>query len=300
MLFSELSERLFRYSSYGARVASNFELWPGGELNPATEALDDLVIRVSPAVLSDRLETKVETDHAEFGWEGLAQVRCAHGDRIDGRASPDADAGELAAALSGPALAAALGQRGLLTLHGTCVAFGRNALCLLGESGVGKSTLAATLCAHGASLVSDTMTVIDVSSSRPTVRVGPAQFKLWPDAAGELGFTREMHVQTVANSEKRVWRYRGPQAPPQANLDRIFLLRASGPVGTEAVAPAAAAAALLQNHFLAGYFDMGQRMHWLPVCARLAERAQVRVLRRGDSLAELGAVVAAIRADSDF
>lgn len=70
---------------------------------------------------------------------------------------------------------------GKLSLHGSAVAFGDRALVMLGDSGHGKSTLAAALCAAGGELLSDDAVAIDLAETETVVHATECDH--WLDAA---------------------------------------------------------------------------------------------------------------------
>ena len=68
--------------------------------------------------------------------------------------------------LSGNVLAFLLTIAGECVLHSSAVAWGDRALAVVGGPGMGKSTLAALLCADGAALLSDDLLRVDVDDLR--------------------------------------------------------------------------------------------------------------------------------------
>lgn len=70
---------------------------------------------------------------------------------------------------------------GRLALHGAVVAEGDRAVALLGRSGQGKSTLAAAICAAGATLYSDDAIAIDPVGGKLLVQ--PLERTHWLDAS---------------------------------------------------------------------------------------------------------------------
>ncbi len=285
------------YLAYGVPLHSELELWARALPSTAEAGQGEILISCVAALDPAPLTPLGWVQSVRFDWPGLAAILVEHGQRIWVAAAPDADPRELAAAVAGPGLATALGQRALLALHGTCVAFGASAVCLLGESGAGKSTLAAALCAAGGALVSDTMTVVDLERDHPCVRLGPAQLKLWPDAARTFGYDLDALPMAVPGSDKRICPFFGDIAAPSVRLEHLFLLVADGPVRAERVGPAAAVVGLLQNHFLTAYLGDAERAHWLSACARVVESTHVYVLRRGVSLTDLDETVRTVRAE---
>ncbi|MFZ9035064.1 MAG: hypothetical protein ACO2ZM_02970 [Francisellaceae bacterium] len=85
-------------------------------------------------------------------------------------------------------------QRGFLILHASAVIINHRALIFLGDSGVGKSTLALGFHQQGYEVAADDLCAIGFDS-RNQARVYPAQthFKIWREAALKLGKnTREL------------------------------------------------------------------------------------------------------------
>lgn len=97
-------------------------------------------------------------------------------------ASAGAGAGLLPVMVAGNVLAFLLALRGWPVLHASAVEVEAGALAIVGLSGMGKSTLAAMLCAAGAGLVTDD--VLRVDPDRCLVYRGGSELRLRPRAAG--------------------------------------------------------------------------------------------------------------------
>lgn len=98
-----------------------------------------------------------------------------------------ADAPEVRVFLLGTVLGILCGRRGLLPLHASCVRVGDRAVALAGRSGIGKSTLAATLLRRGHALLADDVTVVDTAApDGPRVLPAVPRLKLWHDALTRL------------------------------------------------------------------------------------------------------------------
>lgn len=68
--------------------------------------------------------------------------------------------------------------RGGLSWHASAIAVGRGAVLLVGDSGTGKSTLAAALCErHGGSLLSDDVAAVDTTTQ--AISVEPTEDVVW-------------------------------------------------------------------------------------------------------------------------
>lgn len=78
-------------------------------------------------------------------------------------------------------------RRGFIPLHAAAVAVEGRALLLAGESGLGKSTLAATLAARGYPLLTDDLCALDCADpARPMIRPAYPRLRLWQDTANHL------------------------------------------------------------------------------------------------------------------
>jgi hypothetical protein len=80
--------------------------------------------------------------------------------RVEVRAHPGGDAALLPVLASATMSAFLLSLRGATTLHASAVAVDGRALVFVGESGQGKSTLAALMCGAGAGLITDDLLVV--------------------------------------------------------------------------------------------------------------------------------------------
>ena len=117
--------------------------------------------------------------------EGVAQFRVSHGECIafdpwhDGVGQQ-----EIRSYLLGSVAGAVMIQRGMLVLHGNALARNGEAIVCLGDSGMGKSTLAYALMCQGWELLAD-----DLVAITPELHVLPGipRIKLWADAAIAFG-----------------------------------------------------------------------------------------------------------------
>ena len=80
-----------------------------------------------------------------------------------------------------------LNLRGEPVLHASAVAMGDRAVTFMGASGMGKSTLATLLCAHGARLITDDALRLVRESDDFRCHYGPGELRLRPAAAALAG-----------------------------------------------------------------------------------------------------------------
>jgi hypothetical protein len=112
--------------------------------------------------------------------------------RIYARALSAVDQEAMLAYLLVDALSFSMVRLGREPLHATAVLTDRGVLAFLGNSGDGKSTLAALLLRHGCTLVTDDMLVLARARGRWLAQPGPPRLKLYRHMADHvLGHARE-------------------------------------------------------------------------------------------------------------
>ncbi len=204
----------YYYQVYGLTVHSDLEL---PELVPVDACVAQARIRFGS------LPKKLDTAIHDFGWisatdeiclikqQGIARYLISKGteiviDRREQRGrqrGSGARAADVRLFLLGSALGALLHQRGLLPLHVSAVQTPEGVWAFSGESGDGKSTIAAMLHKKfGCPLISDDVSVLGFEGSRPVLRPGPRKVKLWEDAVHYLGYQKESLSQDLSNTPK--------------------------------------------------------------------------------------------------
>ncbi len=186
--------------------------WPLPELPPWTgdDRPADVSIRLGK-IASELSGTVLRTPLIQVNEQGLLRftvrnvanylVRAGQEVIIDTphpKGTPD-----IALFLLGSVLGFLCHQRGLLPLHASCVLFNGRVIALSGSSGTGKSTMAALLMAHGAQLLSDDVTVLDLQAEDgPTVLPSFPRQKLWRDTLNALGIEPGRHLRSTVSMEK--------------------------------------------------------------------------------------------------
>ena len=79
---------------------------------------------------------------------------------------------------AGAMLAYQLYRRGCLVLHASAVDVQGAAIAFVGNVGMGKSTMAALMCAGGARLITDDVLAVDVGKHHSVVRLGATEVRL--------------------------------------------------------------------------------------------------------------------------
>ena len=190
------SARFYHYGVYGALLRSQIELSLLEYPSANGLRIDVLVAAASffsAAVDGVRLErnrlSPFEYAHLQDGssyvrWEGLGEFLVASdGSRIACRRFDEAQGEAFQVYLLGQALSFALVKNGLEPLHATCVVINGEVVVLLGDSGFGKSSLAACFLHAGHRLLTDDLLVLRESPAGLLAYPGPPRIKLFPGMA---------------------------------------------------------------------------------------------------------------------
>lgn len=184
----------------GLRLASDIplpELPPGNEEDgtPEIEVRQGWVPEHLPDSVHEGPILQVGADGTcRYEVTGVAAYLVEEGCRITVQSHMEADAPDIRLFLLGSVFGLLCYQRGWLPLHACCMEIGGRAIAISAESGIGKSTLAATFVRHGYRILADDVSVIDAHApGGPLVIPAIPRIRLWRDvletfglAAGEL------------------------------------------------------------------------------------------------------------------
>ena len=171
------------YRAFGLSISSEVEL-PGFSPSAPADAYDVEVVAGEVRAPSE------PNGHAYAVAPDVLQAEVASGSRLTVDLDPQVEPGFASAVISGELFSVLLRQRGLLVLHGSGVAKDGLAVGFVGDSGWGKSTLAASLAGRGWSLLTDDLLVVDglgaQSTGRPTAIPSHPSMRLSPEAANAV------------------------------------------------------------------------------------------------------------------
>jgi hypothetical protein len=196
--------REFRYSLYGLSLRLPIEIRglpeePDGERSPTIRFLrngDDLFARAHEHVARRGVSGEEEDwfCHAPLPegfdylrWSGHFEFLVDPGGReIHYRAFPGASVDSLQVYLLAQVLSFALLRRGAEPLHATTVVIDGRAVAFVGDSGSGKSSLAAAFLASGYPILTDDLLVLQEEAGLFVGLPGMPRLKLYPDVVDTL------------------------------------------------------------------------------------------------------------------
>ncbi|MBL8209688.1 MAG: hypothetical protein JNK87_03200, partial [Bryobacterales bacterium] len=155
----------------------------------------------------------------------IARLLMHEGREISYEMSPGASDSLLPLFLTGSALGAILHQRGEYVLHASAIAVDGGAMIFCGQSGAGKSSLVAALCAAGHPLLADDVCRVQFGRRGPMVIPDGRRLKLWRDTIAHLGLDAFRREQ-IRDGIEKYWVEPPAVADEALPLRGVFFLRA--------------------------------------------------------------------------
>jgi hypothetical protein len=191
----------YRCKVYGLSVRSELEL---PELHDDERPGDaDVDIRVGTVPFAGGEGLSLGPDGAVLRINGIATYLMRAGREIIVHSSPGAADRNVRLYLLGSAMGILLHQKGLLPLHANAIEIDGHAAAFMGETGAGKSTLAAWLHDAGHRVIADDVCVLRFDEERGRVGVQPGmpRIRLWKDALERSGREPDDYQFSYAGDE---------------------------------------------------------------------------------------------------
>jgi hypothetical protein len=188
--------------------------------------------------------------------------------------------------------------------HVTVVEFAGRAIGFMGDSGAGKSSLAAHFIRRGHALLTDDLLITRPVHGQPWAASGQPRIKLFPEIARDVLGTNACGTKMNAGSDKRIYPLgsRAFCAEPR-RLQALYVLKhpdsedCSDEVSITRLPPARAVGELLEHSFNTSLSDRWRRVQQLRAARELALAVPVSALRYPRSLRALEQVHSAVLND---
>jgi hypothetical protein len=229
-------------------------------------------------------------DVGEIVADEVGAIRVEGGRSIVVRAVEGASEGAIVHFLTGPALGLILHQRRNLVLHASGVVSPRHGVLFVGDSGWGKSTIAAACMGVGAEVITDDIAPLEFGTDTVTTLGGPPWIKLWPDAVGRLRLDRRSWEPIYSGQAK----VRVPIALPKKRVPiDVILVIAHGERDSLAdVAPQEAFVELTRHSYAAAVLERTDSQGWhADAVGETVRSVPVRRMTIGLGAEDLGARV---------
>lgn len=278
------------YHAYGLRIHTELPL-PAPVCAPSTADVRirfDSINITKPEIPNARSVLRANPEEICCRWDDAGTVLIRGGKEIIIDPASGTSAETLATWVQGAAMSILLHQRGFLLLHASAVAVGDGAVAFMGESGWGKSTSAAALCARGHRLlVDDVVAVLAEPNAVPRVIPGFPHLKLMPEALAFLGEDGTNLPQVAGDDVKKMKFSREGFSAEPVQLKHVFVLGEGEKCVIEPLPPQAALMELVKHAFVATRSEFlrltGTAESHFANCTRLVQSASVCRLRRPKS-----------------
>ncbi|NDR55712.1 hypothetical protein [Aliiruegeria sabulilitoris] len=179
------------YASAGLVIESDFAL-PGLGVAAIGDGVPHLRYQRTPSALEPLLEPGLsgpcwsyDSHNFHFTAPEIAEFRISpNGTVLVWPLTDNYD--DIAAYLVGSVLGIALHLRKIIALHASAVEVDGGAVLFCGESGAGKSTMAAALQQHGYPVLCDDLCAIEITNSGAIVHSDGRKLKLWEQAIAQF------------------------------------------------------------------------------------------------------------------
>lgn len=200
----------------------------------------------------------------------VGRYRIAGGSDIMVDAGADIPAPNIRLFLLGSAFGALLHQRRMLPLHANAIEVNGRAVAFMGETGAGKSTLAAWFHDRGYRILADDVCVVGFEEAgQPNVAPGLPRLRLWSEALEFTGRDAKNFSRSYTGAAAQMDKYDVPieaasVRASSAQLAAIYLLERGDRFAVTSVTGASAAELLFANTYRGSYLSLvnGKQQHW--------------------------------------
>ena len=179
----------------------------------------------------------------------------AEGSRIGAWAAPDIDDETLRHLLLDQVLPRVLGYKGRLVLHASAVLVNGKAMAFAGNTGAGKSTLAANFQTAGYQVLTDDGLIVTAGESCSFALPVYPGLRLWPQSVAALFEEPVPDAKVSCYSEKQRIKLPRQVGPSSAKLSALYILSsvnsddAAGGIGFKRLSPRDACIELIRYSF---------------------------------------------------
>ena len=212
-----MPDRFYSYAGLTIRSELPIVEWDSFEIPPSPH---DVAVRALPEQpLGDDPRWIARTGAGDGAWrQDVANVASfiVTDSEIAVTPCPGAEMDTVRVFLLGSAWGILCYLRGIAILHASVVRVGDGAVAFCGESGAGKSSLAAWLISRGHGLICDDLCRVEIPDTGPVlVHRSAPKVKLWRDAIEEIGWSPDgcrrdharmdkFHMPVAADVDERV------------------------------------------------------------------------------------------------
>jgi hypothetical protein len=203
--------------------------------------------------------------------------------------------------LLGPVMGFVMLLRGIVCLHASAIAIGKEAIALVGPAGSGKSTTAAAFAERGYSVLAEDVVTLDDRGDRFLVRPGYPCIRLWPPAVKAL-YGSETHLPKLTPNWDKCYldlsaRFQGEPLPLAAIYQLGERHHDSAAPFIESLDRSEALMALVANTYATKLMDKHMRAREFDLLSRVLSRVPLRRVTPHSDSARLSNLCESILSD---
>ena len=187
---------------------------------------------------------------ALISFKDIATFSVREGKEVVVSSNPNIDSRVVRMFFHGVVTAILLYQRGLLVLHGSCMDIHGKAVGFLGESGSGKSTMAAGMHQRGYHILSEDIVAIDYCKGRYITWCGIPQLKLSTDVVSYLNYPAHLFESLYPLSNESIYRCKQKISSDCVNVECIFVLKEGEQINIRPLSYRDSFAELIKNSYV--------------------------------------------------
>jgi len=284
------------YQAYGLTIASTIPLAalvagsapPDVQIHPATITPKPL------PPLTTNSTTLVSADDIRITYPNIGTFLVRQGSEIQFDLNSGVTGDVIQWFILGPMFGILLHQRGLLTLHGSCVGIAHNAVAFLAPSTGGKSTMAGTMYSRGHALLADDITALDINDESVNVLPAFPHLKLWPEAATFLDHHPDTLPRIFATEEKRLLSAQVQFSLDAVPLRQIYVLDDGDHITIDRLPRQEATIELLRHSYCAQIEGYVTPPEYFLRCAALARRLPIYRISRPRIMEQITEIAKAV------
>lgn len=261
---------MYSYVIYGLNILSEISL-PAIESHK-NETQDYVKIHqgevdLSPSQIRRENNIFIVTENGiYFYWNDLGSFKLSKGKEIIFEPVKDYDPVELKQFILGTGLSTIIHQRGDLVLHGSAINVKENAICFLGESGSGKSTITQFLYNKGYPAVVDDVIRINFFDGKIFILPGYPHLRIEDKNRGNSCFKKNFYP--VGN---------GFETNPLP-IKKTYILKTGQNLNISSLNAQKALMELIKHSRVNYLFDKEDKARNLRQCSELLKRVEVKLL----------------------
>lgn len=281
------------YRAYGLNICSEIHIpeFPEGKsLADVIIKLGNVDLPLSNEIIINGRHFQVTNDSVYLFWNDVGKFKVSHGKEIIVDPTSNVDANTLNQFIVGSAMAVLLNQRGYLILHASAVNVDGYTIAFLGESGIGKSTIADALYLKGYPIITDDVLAAQTNKeNKPLIIPSFPYLKL----KFEISEYKQDGAKLNPNSEysKHFNNKNNGFLEKSEKLDQIYILDTGDNLDISHLSQQEAIFNLLSNSYCIRLFKEEEQISNLKQCAEIINNVPVYQLKIPRSLDVLPEVI---------